>query len=229
MSKTLVVCGYGPGISNAVARRFGESGFAVALVARSADKVAQAARSLGEAGIRAQGFACDLADPSAVQRMIGQVRDALGPVAVIHWNASAPLAGDLTSAPIEDLRTVLDVGVIGLVAAVQKALPDLRANKGAVLITGGGFSLYDERVDRLVAQVNAMGLAVSKAAQHKLAGALHHKLAPEGIYVGEVVVLGAVKGTAFDTGNATIDPARVADRFWELAQKRTEVSVQIGG
>ena len=36
MSKTIVVVGFGPGISTAVAEKFGAGGFSVALVARNA-------------------------------------------------------------------------------------------------------------------------------------------------------------------------------------------------
>ena len=32
MSKTIVIVGYGPGVSSAVARKFGAAGFSVALV-----------------------------------------------------------------------------------------------------------------------------------------------------------------------------------------------------
>jgi NAD(P)-dependent dehydrogenase (short-subunit alcohol dehydrogenase family) len=35
MSKTILIAGYGPGISDAVARKFGAEGFAVALAARN--------------------------------------------------------------------------------------------------------------------------------------------------------------------------------------------------
>ena len=65
----------------------------------------------------------------------------------------------------------------------------------------------------------------AKAAQHKTVGLLHHKLAGQGVYVGEVVVLGAVKGTAFDAGAATIEASAVADRFWGLYDSRAEASV----
>jgi hypothetical protein len=52
------------------------------------------------------------------------------------------------------------------------------------------------------------------------------KLKPLNIYVGEVVVTGVVKGTAFDTqGNGTIDPNAVAARFYELAKQRTDLTV----
>lgn len=230
MTRTIVVCGYGPGISDGVARKFGAEGFRVALVARSKDKVERAASELAGAGIEAKGFACDLGDPAAVRKMIADARAALGPIAVIHWNAYAGVAGELLSADPADVRTVFDVGVTGLVVAVQEALPDLKAQKDpAVLITGGGFAFYDPKVDRLVVEWNAMGLAIAKAAQHKLAGILSARLAKEGVYVGEVVVLGSVKGTAFDAGNATLEPSKIADKFWQLYQQRTELSTQIAG
>lgn len=230
MARTIVVAGYGSGISEAVARRFGAEGFQVALVARNEERVQSGAKALAESGIEARGFACDLGDTAAVAGLIEQVRASLGPITVLHWNAYAALAGDLTTSSVDDLRTVLDVGVHGLVAALQSALPDLRSQDGAaLLVTGGGLAFYDAKVDAMATQWNTMGLAVAKAAQHKLVGLLHHKLAAEGIYVGEVIVRGTVKGTAFDSGRATLAPATVADRFWQIYQGRTETSVTVMG
>lgn len=228
MTRTIVVCGYGPGISDGVARRFGAEGFRVALVARSKDKLERGASALSEAGIEARGFPCDLGDPGAVRAMIAEVRAALGPITVVHWNAYAGLAGDVLSADVEALRTVLDVGVTGLVVAVQEALPDLKSQDGAaVLVTGGGFAFYDPKVDAMAVQYQAMGLAVAKAAQHKLTGLLHTRLATEGVFVGEVIVLGMVKGTAFDSGHATLEPSAIGAKFWELYEARSASSTQI--
>lgn len=229
MTGTVVICGYGPGISNAVARRFGAEGFSVALVARNEDRVQKGAEALSEAGTKAKGFCCDLGDPVAVQKTIADIRGALGPITVIHWNAYAGLAGDLTSCDVAELRKVFDVGVTGLVVAVQAALPDLESQEGAaVLVTGGGFAFYEEQVDSVIVQYGAMGLGIAKAAQHKLVGMLNKKLANDGIYVGEVVVLGMVKGTAFDSGQATIDPADVAAKFWDLYQSRSDTWANFG-
>jgi hypothetical protein len=49
----------------------------------------------------------------------------------------------------------------------------------------------------------------------------------EGVYVGEVVVSGVVKGTAFDSGNATLEAGTIADKFWELYRARDVVSATI--
>jgi len=227
MKRTIIVCGYGTGISDAVARKFGAEGFAVAIVARNAERLAAGERSLTEAGVSAKGFVCNLGDLQAVRGLVRDVRAALGPVAVVHWNAYAGGAGDLGTADIEELRGALDVSVHGMIAAVQEALPDLRSEKGALLVTGGGLAFYDPKIDAMAVAWGAMGLAVAKAAQHKAVGLLHQRLASEGVYVGEVVVLGSVKGTAFDSGHATLEPSSVANKFWELFQARSEATVNI--
>jgi NADP-dependent 3-hydroxy acid dehydrogenase YdfG len=226
MTRSIIVCGHGTGISDAVARKFGREGFAVALVARDKARLSTAAAALTEAGITAKAFPCDLGDPDAVRSLVRDVRASLGPIAVLHWNAYAPLAGDLTTAGTVELRTVLDVAIHGMVAATQEALPDLKAEKGAVLVTGGGFAFYDPKVDAMAVRFGAMGLAIAKAAQHKLVGVLHEKLQAEGVYVGEVVVLGMVKGTAFDSGEGGLEPSAIADKFWEIHQSRAEPSVR---
>jgi NADP-dependent 3-hydroxy acid dehydrogenase YdfG len=228
MKPAVIVCGHGPGISEAVARRFGREGHPIALVARNGDRLVAAAKALAGDGIAAKAFPCDLADVEAVRRLIGEVRGALGPIGVLHWNGYSSGGGDLLAANIAEVRAVLDISVLGLITAVQAALPDLEAGKGAVLVTGGGLSTYDPRMDAMAVQWGAMGLAIGKAAQHKTVGLLYQQLKPKGVYVGEVVVLGLVKGTAFDPGSATLEAATVADKFWELCQNRAEATVNIG-
>ena len=65
---------------------------------------------------------------------------------------------------------------------------------------------------------------MANSAKHKMLALLHLKLKPENVYVGEVVVLGMVKGTPFDNGSATIAPKTVADEFWSLFTKRSEAT-----
>lgn len=229
-NKTILIGGYGPGISSAVARRFGREGWQAALVGRTAERLEAGVAALAKDGITAKAFACDLGDPAAVKQLVGRVREGLGPVTAIHWNAYAGLAGDLTTCDLDDFRTVLDVGVVGTVAAVQAALPDLREqDDAAVLITGGGFAYYADEVDGMIAQYGAMGLGVAKAAQHKLTGVLHHKLRADGIYVGSIVVTGAVAGTAFAQGRDGLDPDAIGDAFWQLYQDRTDVTRRFPG
>lgn len=228
MTKTILVAGYGPGISNAVAERFGQAGFQVALVARNAERLAEGVKSLEGKGVRAAAFPADLGDPAQAGAVVGQVRKALGPIDAIAWVAYSGAGGDLLAADASEVRGALDLATTSLLAAVKAALPDLRERKGAVLVTNGGFGLFDEKVDAFCVQSNSMGLAMANSAKHKLVGMLAHKLRGDGIYLGEVMVLDLVKGTAFDRGGATLEPATIGARFWELYSGRTPTFTQVG-
>ena len=224
MSKTIVICGYGPGISAAVARRFGRESFQVALVARNEERLAAGVDALEAGGIRAAVFRGDLSREAEIERAFDAVRAKLGPVSVLHWNAYATSAGDLLAADAAATRAVFDLPVVGLLAAVKHALRDLEAAKGALLVTNGGFGLNDPVIDERAVAFGAMGLAVANAAKRKIVGMLAHKLKPHGIYVGEVMVLGSVKGSSWDNGTATLEAATVADAFYDLYASRGELS-----
>jgi NAD(P)-dependent dehydrogenase (short-subunit alcohol dehydrogenase family) len=229
MAKTIIVCGFGPGISTAVAERFGKEGFSVALVARNADRLQAGVKALETKGVRAAAFTADVSDPAALRSLMASVKAKLGPITVVHWNAYGGGAGDLLTASPEELHGVFDIPVIGLLAALQAALGDLRQQKeSALLVTNGGLGLFDARADAQAVQWGTMGLAVANAAKHKIVGLLSEKLKPEGIYVGEVMVLSLVKGTPWDDGSATLPASRVADKFWELYRARSEVTASVG-
>jgi NADP-dependent 3-hydroxy acid dehydrogenase YdfG len=228
MAKTILVSGYGPGISTAVAERFGSEGFAVALAARNADRLAAGVKALEAKGIRAAAFPTDVSDPAAARALVGKVRAALGPLTAIEWTAYSSAAGDLLAADVPEIRSALDIAVTSLLAVVREALPDLKAQKGGVLVVNGGLGYFDPQVDATAVQWGAMGLAVANAAKHKLVGVLSQKLKADGVYVGEAMVLGMVKGTAFDSGNATIDPKTVAAKLWDLYIARDQVTAEIG-
>ena len=228
MAKTILVTGYGPGISTAVAERFGSEGFAVALAARSADRLAAGVKALEAKGIRAAAFPTDVSDPAAARALVGKVRAALGPLTAIEWTAYSSAAGDLLSAEVPEIRGALDIAVTSLLAVVREALPDLKGQKdAAVLVVNGGLGYFDPQVDAMAVQWGAMGLAVANSAKHKLVGLLSQKLKADGVYVGEAMVLGTVKGTAFDSGNATIDPKTVAAKLWDLYRARDQVTADI--
>jgi NADP-dependent 3-hydroxy acid dehydrogenase YdfG len=230
MSKTLLVAGYGPGISHAVAERFGKAGFSLALVARNASKLSQATLRLKAQGLTAASFPADLTNLTSLREVVLNVRATLGPVTVLHWNAAATsLAGDLLVAPAEELATSLTAGAVGLVAAVQEVLPDLRNKaEAAVLVTNGGFGVFADPVDAMIVQSGSMGLSVANSAKHKISRLLARRLRSEGVFLAELMVMTIVKGTAWDQGQATLEASAVAARFWDLYDKRSEHLATIG-
>src|SRR5512140_1076512 len=134
MTKTMIIAGYGPGISSALAERFGREGFALALVARNTERLAASVKALAAKGIRAEAFPTELGDPAATRTMVEAVRGKLGPITVLQWNAYQMAAGDLLTADVASLRSLFDVPIVSLVTAVQAALPDLAKQKDAAVL-----------------------------------------------------------------------------------------------
>jgi NAD(P)-dependent dehydrogenase (short-subunit alcohol dehydrogenase family) len=228
MSKTIVIAGYGPGISHAVAEKFGAEGFSVAIGARKPDSLQAGAKKLEAKGIKVLAVPTDASDAKSVRAFIQRARSQLGGIDVLHWNAAANLAGDLLTAATADLAAAFNTGVTGLVAAIQEALPDLKKVKdAAVLVTDGGFGLAVDAIDDAVVQYQAMGLAIANAAKHKAVRILARRLHREGVYLGEVMVMGTVKGTAYDRGDATVELKSVQDAFFKLYRERKDVTVQV--
>ncbi|HEY1752767.1 MAG TPA: SDR family NAD(P)-dependent oxidoreductase [Caulobacteraceae bacterium] len=227
MPKVIVVVGFGPGVSTAVAEKFGAEGFAVALVARSEARLAAGVEALKAKGIAADAFTADASDPAAIRAALGKARAALGPITVLHWNPYSGRAGDLVAADPAGVRGDLDVAVIGLLAAVQEALPDLKAaGDGALLVTNGAFGEVSPTMDGAAVQMKTMGLAVANAAKHKLVGLLSARLKDDGVYVGEVMIAGVVK-PALAAGEQGIAAATIADQFWTLYQGRGEIRARV--
>ena len=125
MARHIVIVGFGPGISNAVAHRFGAEGFSVSIVARDADRLSVGVAGLKADGLKAAAFQADAGDPDFIRGAIAKARAAQGPVTAIHWNAFSNPTGDITAAETAAVRSVFDVAITGLVTAVQETLPAL--------------------------------------------------------------------------------------------------------
>ncbi|KAJ3107033.1 hypothetical protein HDU97_005002 [Phlyctochytrium planicorne] len=225
--KVIVVAGYGTGISHAVAEKFGGLGYKVALVSRTQSKLDEAAKAFLAKGITAKGFAVDLSKPTAVKELIATIRSQFGQIGILHWNAYGSGAGVLT-ATLDELHLNFDVSIASLILASQAVVEDLKSTNGSILVTGGGFGLENEGAVAAAVSFNAATLAIAKAAQRKTVHLLNASLKEFGVYAGEVTVLGLVKGTAWDSGNATITPESVADAFARLHEKRDKVVEHIG-
>ena len=226
MPKTIVVVGFGPGVSTAVAERFGAEGFSVALVGRSEARLAAGVVALMAKGITAAACPGDASDPTSIRAAIAKARAELGPITVLQWTAfSGRDLGDLLAIDPASLFAVFDVAIVGLLAAVQEALPDLKAAAdAAVLVTNGAFGDLDPMMDAFAIAVNEVGVPLGNAAKAKLVGLLSARLKGEGVYVGEVNIAGVVQGAGPENpGVPMIEGAAIADKFWRLYRARGEI------
>ncbi len=228
MSRVIATVGFGPGTATAVAERFGAEGFSVALVARNEERLAAGVSALRARGITAVGVPADAGDPMSIRAAIKSIRSQLGPITVLHWNAYGGVeAGDLLATDAASLRRVFDVAVFGLLAAAAEVRSDLKGSDGgAILVSNGGFGEVSSQADEAATNLHAMGIALSSAAKDKLAGLLAQALKGDGIYVGEIMTFATIKGTPSDNPSS-IDPAVIANKFWEMYGSRSETRATI--
>jgi len=228
MSKVIAIVGFGPGTATAVADRFAAEGFSTALVGRSEERLAAGVGALSARGATAVGFPANAADPDSIRSAIRSIRSRMGPITVLHWNLYGGAdAGDLLTADAASVRAAFDATVVGLLAATAEALPDLKqSGNGTILVSNGAFGEVSPVMDEAAVTYRAMGIAISSAAKDKLVGMLAQRLKGDGIYVGEVIVYGTIKGTP-SGGTDSIDPVRIAAEHWRLYQTRSETRAAV--
>ena len=197
------IVGAGPGVSLAVARRFGREGFRIALIARRENALADYQVELATAGVESFGFAADAGDAQSLRGAFERITNQLGPTAVLVYNVAASTPGTPSSLDGERLVEAFRSNVVGALVASQQVLPQMQTTgSGTMLFTGGGLALSP--------WPQAAALAVGKAGLRNLVYSLAAELEPAGIHVATVTIAGMVQpGTEFD-------PERIADVYWQL-------------
>lgn len=82
-----IVTGASQGLGRSIAEALAAAGAAVALVARSADKLADVAAGITAAGGRAEAFPCDVTQGEDIQRVVDAVVEKLGRLDILVNNA----------------------------------------------------------------------------------------------------------------------------------------------
>jgi NAD(P)-dependent dehydrogenase (short-subunit alcohol dehydrogenase family) len=204
VSGVLVVVAAGPGLGRSVALRFAREGYAVGLVARSTDALADLVVEVGAAGASEVAVAAaDVSDDAALRGALGELASTLGPATVVVYNGSAYVEGSVTALTPERLRLALDVGVVGALVTAQVTVPAMRAaGQGTIVLTG---SVAADR-----ASTSAAAVGVAKAALRNLARSLHKELAPDGVRAVTVTIDGVLSGPK------ALDVDQIADLYWQL-------------
>src|SRR5262249_8357577 len=116
-----LITGVGPGPGSALARRFAAGGYRVAMLARSAARLAALEAELP--GSRA--FACDVSDAEMLARVLDDVRRDLGHPKVVVHNAVAGSFGTFLDVDPTILEQNFRVNVLSLLHLARGLLPDM--------------------------------------------------------------------------------------------------------
>jgi 3-oxoacyl-[acyl-carrier protein] reductase len=127
--RACVVTGGSRGIGRATARLLCAEGANVLLVARSEDRLIEAADECAaageEAGGRAESLALDVTDPSAAERIVGEAAERLGQLDVVVNGAGTAQWRDLDQVPDEDWYAAWEVNVMAPMRLMRAAVPGM--------------------------------------------------------------------------------------------------------
>lgn len=212
--KAAVIAGVGPGSGAAIARKLAKEGCAVGLIARSSDYLSQLSGELQATKSPVAWAKADVSDTKEIKSAFEQLRQALGPIdlLVFHASAGGPFGQRLLSIDPKDFTQSWAIGTLGGLLCAQAVVPEmLKKGAGAILFTGATSSVRGASIS----------FSSSKFALRGLVQSLARELWPQGIHVAHVVI-DAVIG---DTGTADtppgpeplLDPDAMAEAYWQLA------------
>ena len=139
--KVIVITGASSGFGEQIARRCAQRGAQVVLAARSVEPLEQLAQQLRTAGGRALAVAADVTSEADVARLASTTLDRCGRADVLVANAGFGVLDRIADAPIDDLREMVEVNLIGTARCIKALLPDMlqrRSGQIVVMASLGG-------------------------------------------------------------------------------------------
>lgn len=209
-----VIVGAGPGNGAAFAARFSEEGYHLALLARSSHLIEQLATKYKNS----YAYECDVSDSNSIKKTFEQIKQDLGEIDVIIYNAGSGQWGNIEEIKPEEFESHWRVNALGLLLVSQQVIPMMKKNaRGNIIIIGATASKRGG--------VKTAAFAPAKAAQRSLAESMAKYLWPHGIHVGLVIIDGIIdlpktranmpdKPVSF-----FVNPKDVASTVFELTQQ----------
>jgi NAD(P)-dependent dehydrogenase (short-subunit alcohol dehydrogenase family) len=213
-NRVALISGVGPGTGSAIARRFSQGRYEVAMLARNRARLEALAREIPNS----RAYACDVTDEAQLEATIAAVRRDLGDPRVLVHNAVGGAFGNFMEIEPATLNQNFQVNTMALLYLARRLAPAMvAASDGAILATGNTSALRGKP--------SFAGFAPTKAAQRILAESMARELGPKGVHVAYVVIDAVIdlEWTRRRFGNASDDffikPAAIAEEVWHLAHQ----------
>jgi NAD(P)-dependent dehydrogenase (short-subunit alcohol dehydrogenase family) len=131
--KVAFVAGGSSGINLGVAQHFARAGAHVALISRSADKIAAAAKTITDEGFEAIGIVADVRDYAAVEASLRQTVEAFGKIDIVLSGAAGNFLASALGMSANGFKTVVEIDLIGTFNVFRASFEHLN-RPGASLI-----------------------------------------------------------------------------------------------
>ena len=121
--RTALVTGASSGLGLATARALAAEGVRVAIVSRSAQKLAAAVASIDGDPITTTA---DLSDGSSIDAMLAEVTAALGHVDILVANAGGPPPGGFASTDLDTYSLALQLNLLSTIQMCRELVPAMQ-------------------------------------------------------------------------------------------------------
>lgn len=213
MNKNIIIVGFGPKLGFAMAKKFGENGFRVGLISRNEKTLKEKSSILKEQGIQVFYHSADAYNKNELELAISALKNKMGVIDVLFYNAASKKKKDLLSEETDDLVKDFQLNVANVFHLAKYLLDDLSQTKGAVLLTGGGFAYNPNH--------EFGSLSLGKAGLRNLALQLNEVLKEDDIYVGTLTINGHIQEES-----KLYSPAILANIFWEMYMNRIDAEIR---
>jgi short-subunit dehydrogenase len=134
--KLIVVTGASSGIGREVAKKVGEAGGTVVLVARTREKLEELRNEVEEAGGVAHVHPADLSDMDDIDRVADEIIEQHGAVDILINNAGRSIRRSVAASydRFHDYERTMQLNYFGAVKLILKLLPHMREQKSGHII-----------------------------------------------------------------------------------------------
>ena len=217
---SLLVVGVGAsqGLGAAIARRFAQGGYPVAIAGRNTEKLKATEAELKASGAEVVSVVGDASVAADAKRFVAAAQ-SLAPVAIAVHNAGSNRPAPFLKISEEHFESHWREHVLGGFQLAQAALP-------AFLEQGGGSLIFTGASGSLRGKANFAPFAAAKAGVRNLAQSLAREFGPQGVHVGHVVIDGGILGErllSFRPGlkdergpDGMLDISAIAEAYWYL-------------
>ncbi len=176
-----VIVGVGPGNGAAFAARFSNEGYRLVLLARSHEFISVLANEIENAS----AYECDVTDSNSIQLVFDQIKQEIGQIDVVIYNAGSGQWGDIEKIKAEEFEMNWRVNAFGLFLVSQQVIPMMKkSGRGNIIIIGATASKRGG--------IQTAAFAPAKAAQRSLAESMAKHLWPLGIHIALVIIDGII-------------------------------------
>jgi NAD(P)-dependent dehydrogenase (short-subunit alcohol dehydrogenase family) len=183
-SRVAFVTGAGPGLGASLARRVAKE-YAVAINARSESFVRSLADEIRAAGGVALEVPGDVGARDQVAGMFRSIRDRLGRLDVLVYNAGSAAWGTVMDITPEQFEATWRTNTFGAFLCAAECAPDMSSR-------GHGVMLFTGATAGVKAGLQSIAFGPAKFAMRGLAQSLARDLGPKGIHVAWINVDGSI-------------------------------------